>query len=151
MSLMSWNPLSELEVMRQQMDRVFSQMVANGRMLPLLEPSRMLLPHVDVFTSGKDVILTAELPGLEPKDVTVEVSDQSIHITGESRRQHEVNEENYVRSERQYGHFERIIPLPYRIKDQEAKAAFKHGVLTIRAPLAEELKLPKARKLTVES
>lgn len=151
MSLMSWNPLSELEVMRQQMDRAFNQMVTNGRMLPMREPSRMLLPNVDVYTNGKEVILTAELPGLEPKDVVVEVSDNAIHLQGESRRQSEVNTENYVRSERQYGHFERIIPLPYRIKDQEAKAAFKHGVLTIRAPLAEELKLPKARKLTVES
>lgn len=151
MNLTRWNPSPDLDVLRQQMDRMFNQMMSPGRLFATFEPTRMLLPSVDVYTSGKEIVMTAELPGIDPKDVTVEVTEQAVHIMGESRRETDIKEENYHRTERQFGHFERTIPLPYRIKDQEAKAVFKHGVLTIQAPLAEELKLPRAHKLHIES
>ncbi len=150
MSLISWNPVSELELMRQQMDRMFNHMGA-GRLLPRLEATGQLLPSVDVYTNGKEAIASIELPGFRPEDITVEVTEEAIHISGESKREQEIKEDNYYRSERQYGRFDRIIPLPQRIKDAEAKANFKNGVLSIRAPLAVELKRPRAHKLRVES
>jgi HSP20 family protein len=118
--------------------------------LPTLEAGRAFMPSVEVYTTENEVVVKAELPGLEAKDVNVEVLEDAIHLTGELKKEEEIKEDNYYRSERQYGHFERMIPLPNRVKDSDAKATFKHGVLTVRAPLAEEVKKPQGRKLQIE-
>jgi HSP20 family protein len=148
MSLIRWSPFEEVEAMRRQMDRMLEQFVGGqGGQSPLL----VTMPRLEVYTTDDDVVIKAELPGMEPADVQVEVSEESVHITGELKREEEVNEDNYHRTERQFGSFERVIPLPNRIKEGEAKATFKNGVLTIRAPLAEVVKKPQARKLAIES
>ena len=141
--------------MRRQMDRMFDQMLGSsfGRSfgnLPQLEAVRAFVPNVEVYATDKEVVVKAELPGIDPKDVNLEVTEEAIHLTGELKKEEEIKEDNYYRTERQYGHFERVVPLPNRIKDAEAKATFKNGVLTIRAPLAEEVKKPQARKLKIE-
>ena len=152
MSMTSWNPVEELDVLRSRMNRMLNQLMGPGMtMLPRLEMGRSFLPSVDMYTSGKELILKAELPGVGPEDITVDMTESSLHLAGEVRRDSEISEDAYYRTERQYGRFERVIPLPLRIKDQEAKASFKNGLLTIRAPLAEELKLPKGTKLTIET
>lgn len=156
MSIMRWSPLEEMETVRRQMDRLFDQMIGGstfGRSfagLPQLESARVFAPNVEVYTTDKEVVIQAELPGIDPKNVNVEITEEAVHLTGELKKEEEIKEDNYYRSERQYGHFERVVPLPNRIKDQEAKATFKNGLLTIRAPLAEEVKKPQARKLKIE-
>lgn len=151
MALMRWEPMGEIESMRRMMDRMFGQMLASPLSgLPSLEGARAFSPNVEVYTTENEVVVKAELPGLEAKDVNVEITEDSIHLMGEMKKEEEVTEDNYYRTERQYGHFERLIPLPNRVKDTEAKAAFKHGMLTIRAPLAEEVKKPQSRKLQIE-
>lgn len=156
MSLVRWSPFEEMETMRRQMDRMFDQMLGGSGLgrsfasLPQLESARVFAPNVEVYATDKDVVIKAELPGIDPKDVDVEITEEAVHLTGEMKREEEIKEDNYYRTERQYGHFERVIPLPNRIKDSEAKANFKNGVLTIRAPLAEEVKKPQGRKLQIE-
>lgn len=153
MALMRWEPLGEIESMRRAMDRMFGQMIGGtGALgaLPSLEGARAFMPSVEVYTTENEVVVKAELPGLDAKDVNVEVLEDAIHLTGELRKEEEIKEDNYYRSERQYGHFERMIPLPNRVKEGEAKASFKHGLLTVRAPLAEEVKKPQGRKLQIE-
>jgi HSP20 family protein len=157
MALMRWEPFSEIESMRRVMDRMFDQVLGGGggghRMpgMAQLEFGHVFTPNVEVYQTGNEVVIKAELPGLDPKDVNVEILEDQIMLTGELKQETEIKEDNYYRSERQYGHFERVIPLPNRVKDSEAKATFKHGVLTIRAPLAEEVKKPQGRKLEIES
>ena len=151
MSLTAWNPISELEVMRRQMDRMFNQVMTPGASLPRWELARPFMPNVDVYTSGKELVVAVELSGFRPEDVTLEATEGALHLAGEVKREEEIKEDNYYRSERQYGSFDRVIPLPYRIKEQEAKATFRNGLLTIRAPLAEELKAPRARKLAIDA
>lgn len=149
MALMRWEPLSELERMRHQMDRVFENVL--GHRLPRFtaEGAETFLPTVEVYQTDKDVIVNAELPGLEPKDVNVEISEDSITLKGETCCSTEVKEDTYFRTERQYGRFERVIPLPDRIKDQEAKATFKNGMLTVRAPLLVESTRPRSHKIEI--
>lgn len=109
------------------------------------------MPTVEVYQTDQEVVVKAELPGMQPDGVQVEITEDSVHLSGEFKQEDEIKEDNYFRSERQYGSFERMIPLPNRIKDGEAKASFKHGVLEIRAPLAEEVKRMQPRKLQIES
>lgn len=155
MNLVRWNPFEEVEVMRRQMDRLFDSMLTGASPslggLPQLEVARVFAPNVEVYTTDKEVVVKAELPGIDQKDVEVEVTEEAVHLAGELKREEEIEEDNYYRTERQYGRFERVVPLPNRIGDTEAKASFKNGVLTIRAPLAEEIKKPQARKLQIES
>lgn len=156
MALMRWEPFSEIESMRRVMDRMFDQVLGGthaGRMpgMAQLDFGRAFTPNVEVYQTGNEVVIKAELPGLDPKDVHVEILEDQVMLTGELKQESEIKEDNYFRSERQYGHFERVVPLPNRIKDGEAKASFKNGVLTVRAPLAEEVKKPQSRKLQIES
>jgi HSP20 family protein len=152
MAMMRWEPLGELESMRRMMDRMLENMGGSRLFghLPSLEGGRTFMPNVEVFTGEDEVVVTAELPGIDPEDVEVEITEDSIHLCGESKREEEIREDTYFRSERQYGRFDRTIALPERIKDAEARASFKNGVLTIRAPLAEPLKKAQARKLKIE-
>lgn len=152
MALVRWEPLSEFERMRHQMDRMFGNIL--GHRLPRLagaEATETFLPTVEVYQTDKEVVVNAELPGLEPKDVNVEMSEDAITLSGETCSSSEVQEDTYFRTERQYGRFERVIPLPDKIKDQEAKATFKNGMLTVRAPLVVESKRPKPRKIEIVS
>lgn len=153
MSMVRWSPLEEMDVMRRQMDRLFDTVIGPGlgRGFTGLEAARAFAPNLEVYTTDSEVVLKAELPGIGPEDVSIEVTEEAVHLSGELKKESEIKEDNYYRSERQYGHFERIIPLPNRIKDDQAKATFKDGVLTIRAPLAEAVKKPQARKLQIES
>ena len=149
MSMTRWEPLAEMDAMRHAMDRMFSQMLPAFGRLPSLD-LRAFSPNVEVYQTDKEVVIQAELPGIDPKHVTVEATEDSVHLSGELRKESEVKEDNYYRTERQFGQFDRIVPLPNRIRDQEVKATFKHGLLTIRAPLAEEVKRPQARKIRIE-
>lgn len=154
MSMTAWNPITEIDAMRTQLDRLFNQMWG-GPMATLARPEAgritMLLPPIELYTSDdKQLVLKVELPGLAPEQVAVEIAEDAVHLTGEMKREEKISDENYYRCERQYGQFERVVPLPLKIKVDQAKATFKNGVLTIKAPLAEALKRPSARKLTIE-
>lgn len=144
MSLVRWNPFDEMERMQQDMGRIFGRLGMRGR-------GEAVMPTVEVYQTDQEVVVKAELPGMQPDGVQVEITEDSVHLSGEFKQEDEIKEDNYFRSERQYGSFERMIPLPNRIKDGEAKASFKHGVLEIRAPLAEEVKRMQPRKLQIES
>jgi HSP20 family protein len=153
MALMRWEPLGELESMRRMMDRMWEQMSSSRLFghLPALEGARAFMPNVEVYTGDNEVIATVELPGLDPDEVEVEITEDAIHLCGECKREEEIREDTYFRSERQYGRFDRTIALPERIKEVEATATFKNGVLTVRAPLAEPHKKAQARKLKIEA
>lgn len=89
-------------------------------------------PHVELSESEKDVVITAELPGMNEKDVDVVFADQSLVIRGERRSEHK--DTNQQISERYYGRFERRIPLNTEVEPEKAKAEFRNGVLTVTLP-----------------
>jgi len=96
-------------------------------------------PSVEVTASDNEVRVTAELPGMEEKDVDVFVDDDVLTIRGERKAETEDKERRF--SERYYGRFERVIPLPFQVEDDKANASFTNGVLTITLP-----KSPKAQE-----
>ena len=149
MAVKRWEPLSEFDRLRRQMNRLFEDVGARGLRLPGFEGTTVFMPNVEVYETDKEVVVNAELAGLDPKDVNVEITQEAISLSGEVSRSREIQEDNYFSSERQYGHFERLVPLPNLIMDQEAKATFKNGLLTVRAPLAEESRRQRPHKIEI--
>lgn len=153
MALVQWEPLREMQQMRRRLEREFERLMPRVTWAPMLpeKAGEVFLPDVDIEQTEDAIIVSADLPGLKPEDVTVEISEDSVTISGTRRREREVKEEGYYLSEREFGQFSRQIPLPAKVKDQEAKATFKDGVLEIRAPLAEEAKRTKAHKIPIQT
>lgn len=153
MALVHWEPLREMEQMRRRLEREFERLVPRVAWAPAMPEGaeEVFLPDVDIRQTDDEVMVSADLPGIKAEDVTVEVSEESITIAGTRKREKEIKEEGYYLSEREFGQFTRKMPLPAKVKDTEAKASFKDGVLTIRAPLAEEAKRVKAHKIPIEA
>jgi HSP20 family protein len=95
-------------------------------------------PRVDVSETDKEVKVSAELPGMDEKDITVEMDDAAITIRGERKEEREDKGKNWYTKEQSYGVFHRIIPLPASVDGEKANAKFKKGVLTITVPKREE-------------
>lgn len=150
MALQRWEPFTELDQMRRQMDRMLSQVFGRGPM-GRPEGGQAFMPTVEVYVTDKDVMLNAELPGIDPKDVNVEISEDSVILSGETKQEKEIHEDTYYSSERMFGQFRRVVPLPSPIKEQEVKATFKNGLLTLKMPLQEAPKRKLPRKVEIET
>jgi HSP20 family protein len=112
--------------------------------------SETFVPSVDVKEEDDQVVVSAELPGMDQKDVNVEVTQDSVRIAGEKKQEQEEKEKGYYRRESAYGSFERIIDLPATVDEAKAEAQFSKGVLTIKLPKSEQAKA-KRRKVQVKS
>jgi HSP20 family protein len=141
------NPFSFMRRFSEEMDRMFEDF-GFGRNLTGSSLGRDLLsstwgssqslwnPQVEVFEKNGQLIVRADLPGINKDDVKVEVVDNTITIQGERKSENEESQEGYYRSERIYGSFYRSIPLPEGVNAEDANATFKNGVLeiTMKAP-----------------
>ena len=106
-------------------------------------------PALDVFEDKDDVVVKAELPGMDKENIEVNLTDHMLTIKGEKKKEEEVKEENYYHSERSYGSFVRNVELPKAVYADKVKASFKNGILEVRAPKTEEAK-NKEVKVKVE-
>lgn len=95
-------------------------------------------PRVDVSETDKEVRVSAELPGMDEKDITVQMDDAAVTICGEKKDEKEEKGKNWHTREQSYGSFRRTIPLPASVAGEKANAKFKKGVLTITVPKKEE-------------
>jgi len=108
-----------------------------------------IVPSMDIFEAGGDVVVKAELPGMKKEDIEVTVTDSSITISGEKKKEDEVKKKNYYKYERSYGSFCRTFSLPTTVKTDKVKSTFKDGILEIRMPKTEEAK-SKEVKVKIE-
>ncbi|MDD5705197.1 MAG: Hsp20/alpha crystallin family protein [Kiritimatiellae bacterium] len=135
------NDMSALERFHRDIDRMFADFFGDtGLGLPARWDALDAVadwPRVNVAESAKDVIVTAELPGVDEKKVKVEVDEATITLKGETCEEHEEKDRHWTRVERRCGSFERTIPLPAEVATDRAKAAFKRGVLTVTLPKVE--------------
>ena len=107
------------------------------------------VPSVDIYSNGQnELVLKAELPDMNEKDISVTVEDNTLTLRGERKLDPEVPEEQFHRIERNYGSFARTFALPSTIDAGKVTAEYKAGVLSIRLPLREEAK-PKQIKVEV--
>ena len=145
--------LSPFEHLERQFEKFF------GRPFSLLDqpwwPARKMFefeepaPSVDIFEEGGDIVLKAELPGMSKQDISVNLEGNTITISGEKKKEEEVEKKDFYRLERSYGSFTRSFELPADIKAEQVKAKFRDGVLEIRLPMTEESR-KKAKNVPVE-
>lgn len=135
------NLLPSFDALRQEMDRLFTDWVG-GEPLMRFEKRLEFHPRIDVVENGEALKVTAELPGLEQKDVEVELAVDRLIIRGKKMDEKEEKGDSWYRRERNFGSFERIIPLPWMLQDDKTKAdaTFKNGVLMVTVPKPKELK-----------
>ena len=106
-------------------------------------------PTMDITETKSDLIVKAELPGIDPKEIDISLTGDTLTIKGEKQQEKEEKEENYYRIERSYGIFSRTIKLPVSVQNDRIKASYQHGVLKITLPKSEEAK-QKQIKIKVE-
>lgn len=139
MALIRWEPFREMELLRRQMDQLFSEMTADERSNSDISPAPRTawVPAVELYDHGSKLQLRAEIPGVEGKDLDVQVTQDAVSIAGEHHYQQSAKSTGNLRSEFRYGKFQRIIPLPSKVQHQQVQADLKDGILTLTLPKLE--------------
>ncbi|GEM48052.1 Hsp20/alpha crystallin family protein [Deinococcus cellulosilyticus] len=145
MSLVRFEPLRDMRSLRSSIDRMFEDFLSPYSTLS----SQNSLVALDMYEDGDNLIIEANLAGFKEEDVNIEVHGNSLRLTGEIKPQQAQQnpQKNYYLRERQYGRFERIVPLPYRVESDQARAVFENGTLKITLPRSEETKAKKIQIL----
>lgn len=148
MSLIRWQPLKELDNLRHQMDHLFDELLHSDRefgQFPKLE-NAIWAPAIELKETDTELTLKAVVPGIEAKELDVQVSENTVSIAGEHREEKRTEEKGYFRSELQYGQFHRVVSLPVSVKHDQVQSKFKDGVLTLTLPKSESSP-PKVTKV----
>jgi HSP20 family protein len=148
MTIIRWTPLRELATMQDRMNRLFDDIVKTPARADEGLATAAWSPAVDIFETEKEIVLKAELPEMQEKDIEIKIEDNILSIAGERRMEKEVKEENYHRIERSYGAFRRSFTLPQTVDREKIAAAYKDGVLKVTLPKKEEVK-PKQIRIDV--
>jgi HSP20 family protein len=145
------NPFGLLQRFADEMDRMFEGAMFGRTAAPATwrGVEDIWAPQVDVFQRGTELVIRADVPGLDKDDIKVELQDDAIVIQGERRREHEDERNGVYRSERSYGSFYRAIPLPQGSMTDQATARFKNGVLEIVMPAPPE-QVNRGRRLEIQ-
>jgi HSP20 family protein len=122
------------------MDEVFARFFGEPRWTQLAGETRGWAPAIDMVDRKDELIVRADLPGLEQKDVEVTVEDRTLTIRGERKAEKEAKEEDYYACERWAGVFFRSLTLPPGVDAEKVRAAFRNGVLEIHLPKTKEAK-----------
>jgi len=133
MLMRSWQPFAEIETIRQQLDKVFDQRAATRD-----NSEATWMPALELVDAGDNFVLKAQLPGIDPKDIDVQVTREAISISGERRYENTDEKSGYVRSEFRYGKFHRVLNLPAPIQNDSVQAECKDGILTLTLPKVTE-------------
>ena len=145
-----WDPFRDFQ---REMNRLFDDFFTDFPLTRWGErelPSAAFNPRVDVAETDKEVKVSAELPGMDEKDISVELDESTLTVKGEKKEEIEDDGKNWYRREQSYGSFLRVIPLPSSVMSDKAKAKFKKGVLTVTVPKREG-EQPKRKAITIES
>lgn len=137
MAIVHWASIPEIDKLERQMNRLFDDTIFGD----LTNNNNLLQsPAIEIEENEESLILKLEAPGMDKKDLDIEVTKNSVTISGE-RKQEQKNEENGItRSEFRYGKFERVIPLQVHINNNNVNAEYQDGILKLTLPKAEEEK-----------
>jgi len=146
MELIRWNPSRDMFSLRHQMNHLFDD--AFGSVIR--GDSRLSVwnryPTVDIYDNDKHIVIKAELPGIDKKDIVIDVKDGVLTLKGERSFDNEIKEEKYYCRERMFGKFERVFRLPADVDPEKISADYKDGILKIDIPKPEE---QQPKKITV--
>jgi HSP20 family protein len=141
-----WDQSRDLASLRDQVNRLLENNFTGGRSGPA--DLATWAPVVDIYETENELVVKADLPDLEDKDIDVRVENNTLTIRGERKFEKDVNEENYLRVERAYGPFMRSFSFPNTVSSENIRAEYRNGVLSLHMAKREESK-PKQVKISV--
>jgi HSP20 family protein len=141
-----WEPFRGVSGLQEQVNRLYEDKLFRGR----AEDSALTTwaPAVDIYETENELVVKADLPDLDEKDLDVRIEDNTLTIRGERKLEKSVSEDNFLRVERAYGLFSRSFSLPNTVNANGIKAEYRNGVLNVHIPKREESK-PKQIKVNV--
>lgn len=141
---------SPFSLFRSEMNRLFDNFFQGFDIEPFEKRYGTFHPNIDITETDKEIKVSAELPGMDNKDIDVSLTKESLTIKGEKKEEKEEKKKDYYRMERSYGSFSRTIPMPVEIDTNNAKAQFKKGVLTITLPKTAKA-IKEKKKITIKA
>jgi HSP20 family protein len=144
MAVVRWDPFRDLNMLQDRMNRLFDDASRTWRSD---EPAATTSwsPAVDIFETEGEIVVKAELPGMDRKDIALNLENNVLTLKGERRFQKETKDENYHRIERSYGTFSRAFAIPATVDEEKIRADYKDGVLNILLPKKEQAKPKQIR------
>lgn len=149
--LPAWHGDDLFRDFHRDIDRMFDRFM-RGLSFPAVEAPALpalLRPNVDIAETGKDYTISMEVPGVDEKDVRLELSGNTLTISGEKRQEKESKDRNWHRVERSYGSFRRVLSLPEDANTDKTEATFRNGVLTITLPRTTIAKPESVRRIEI--
>ena len=148
MTIARFDPMSDFVSLRQAMDRLFEDSIIRPSVWTGLSAGQIAVP-VDLWETNDAYHLRADLPGIAPDDIDINVTSDTVALTGESKMSQDVTNDGWLRQERRVGKFQRAFTLPVQIDPDKVQATFTHGVLELTLPKADQVK-PRTIKVTAK-
>src|SRR5215470_18012792 len=145
MSISRWDPFRDLGLLQDRMNRLFDD-AGRGWRNDELVATTSWSPSVDIFETEGEIVVKAELPGMDRKDIILHLESNVLTLRGERKFEKETKDENYHRIERSYGNFSRSFSIPATVDEEQIRADYKDGVLKIVLPKKEQAR-PKQIKI----
>lgn len=132
-----WEPFRGATTLQEQVNRLFNDVFDRGQNASSLST---WAPAVDIYEGEHELVVKADLPDIDPKELDIRVENNVLTLRGERKFEKNVNEDNYLRVERTYGAFSRSFSLANTVNPEAIKADYQNGVLTLSIPKREEAK-----------
>jgi len=143
LELTPWRPFKEMPALREEMHKLWGRFFGER---PFMEPfGKEWGPSLDVSETKDNIVVKAEVPGMDGKDIDISLSGGVLTLKGEKKQEKEEKDENYYFAERSYGAFFRSVQLPHEVQTDKVQASYKNGVLTITLPKSEEAKAKEVK------
>ncbi|MEH2436740.1 MAG: Hsp20/alpha crystallin family protein [Nostoc sp.] len=146
MTLIRWKSWREIDTLQRQLNNIFEDTRVPSS---FLDGGLSKVPAAEIQETENAIHLKLELPGIEAKDLDVQVTEKAVYVSGERKSETKIEEEGVTRSEFHYGKFQRVIPLSARIQNTNVTADYKDGILNLTLPKTEQEK-NKVVKLNLE-
>jgi HSP20 family protein len=140
MTVVRWSPWGQVATLQSDMARLMNQVLGASSPTGNGDGEAAWLPPVDVSETGDALLLHFDLPGISQDDISVELNDNVLTVSGQRERKHEVSKDGYYRFERRFGSFSRSVTLPVGVSEDDITATYENGVLEVRVPKPEEQK-----------
>ena len=146
-AMRTFDPFEEMRTMQRDMDRLFGRLLGVEHGVHGAEGG-LWVPSIESYTKEGKIVIKAELPGVDAKDLDVSITERELVIKGERKAEKDEKEKDYTFCEISYGSFERRLLLPEGVKVDDLKATFANGILEVTIPVPE---VPKARKIEIKT
>lgn len=151
MAIKRWEPTKSMEKFFEDIfeENLPSRFMRKFPRFKWMTEVETVWPAVDMFEKAEEIVVKAEVPGIDKKNIKISVSENMLTIKGEMKKEEEVKEEDYYYSERSYGSFSRSLRLPAKVLEGKISAEFKDGIIEVHLPKAAESK-PKEIKVDIK-